>query len=105
MKKRKRKIYVIVIVVLILCIFLFRNNKNLKNKFQDELIFFQLFSLAQAENNPITQSKKEGNESCQTYRFRVDYNNFDFKNIYLSESIEKDTLIREKIAPRNQGNI
>lgn len=93
MKKHKRKIILFIITILILSIFLFRSNKNLTNKFQDELLFFKVFSSGDEE--------KEINQFYQSYIFQVSYKNIDFKNIYLADSIDKKTLINEKIAPRN----
>lgn len=99
MKKQKRKISLIVIAILILCIFLFQNKKKENNQFQDELIFFKLFSSGQ--DMPKNKFKSE-NQTYQRYIFHVSYKNTDFKNIYLSDTIDYNTLIREKIAPRHK---
>lgn len=105
MKKQKRKIILVIIIILILCIFLFKNGKNPNYKFQDELIFFKLFSSGQEAEKNTLESENQTNQSYQQYTFHVSYKNIEFKNIYLSDTINKDTLIREKIAPRDQRNI
>lgn len=105
MKKQKGKILLISIIILISCIFLFQSGKSQNNKFQDELIFFKVFSFGQKVPENTIQYKNQMNQSHQQYTFQVSYKNIDFKNIYLSDTTDKDTLIREKIAPRNQRNI
>lgn len=105
MKKQKRKAILIVVIILILCIFLFQMRKNQNNKFQDELIFFKLFSSGKEVGENTIPSKNQINPFHQQYTLKVSYKNLDFKNVYLSDTINKETLIREKIAPRNQRNI
>lgn len=100
MKKQKRKIILIIIANLIICIFLYLNRKNQNEEFQDELIFFKLFSSSEeaTENTLIPE-----NQLYQTYSFKVSYKNIDFKDIYLADTINPNTLIREKIAPGTEG--
>lgn len=90
MKKNKIKKIIIAIIILGIAIFLFKNNKNIGNKFQDEIIFFKSFA-----------SKQENeNKNYPTYNFKVTYKNTKLKNIKLLETINKETLIKNKIAPR-----
>lgn len=102
MKKAKRSIIVIVPIVLILIIFLFQIKKSKNNLFQDELIFFKLFSSEHEINQNTFQSNKQQN---QEYEFKVSYKNIDFKKIDLVDTINPNTLIHEKIAPRNRRKI
>ncbi len=102
MKKQKIKLMVIVITSLILIIFLFQIRKNAKYEFQDDLIFFKLFSSGK-EKNRVKSLAKEKIE--QSYNFQVSYKNIDFKTIQLSDTAKQDTLIHEKIAPRNKRRI
>lgn len=100
MKKVKTKVIIlIIIVILILSIFLFYNKSKSNNYFQDDIIFFKLFS--KNKNDNIENTKNQINLN-NIYYFQVSYKNIDFKNIYLSDTINKKTLIREKIAPRNK---
>lgn len=99
----KRKIVLIILMVLVLCICLFRNKKNQDNLFQDELIFFKWFSFKQEKAENIFKSESQITQAHPQYRFYVSYKNIDFKNVYLSHSINRDTLIQEKIAPGTKG--
>lgn len=103
MKKQKRKVILIIIAILVLCIFLFQNRKKFNNRFQDELIFFKLFSSKQENSENILKSENQVNQAYRQYIFDVSYKNMDFKNIYLANSLNKDTLIHERIAPGTKG--
>lgn len=94
MKKTKKKI-ILILAIFILVIILFFYKKYSNNLFQDELIFFKLFSCEQKENTVISENKK--------YYFNVSYKNIDFKNIYLADTIKSNNLIKEKIAPGTEG--
>ena len=85
-------------MVLILIIFLFQIKKKQNNNFQDDFIFFKLFSIQEKENTNSIQKQEN-----QEYKFQVSYNNIDFKNINLSDTIKQDTLVHEKIAPGTEG--
>ncbi|MCI8759969.1 MAG: hypothetical protein HFJ34_02415 [Clostridia bacterium] len=103
MKKRKKELILLIIVVLILIIFLFPKNRNPNNQFQEDLLFFKLFSSNQESKQPTRLSKNPKNTNQVVYDFQVSYKNIDFKNINLNETIKQDTLIQEKIAPGTQG--
>lgn len=98
MKQPKSKIILFPIILFILIIFLFQMKKKQNNDFQEELIFFKLFSFGQKENNKSIQYQEN-----QEYKFQVSYKNIDFKNINLSDTIKQDTLVQEKIAPGTEG--
>lgn len=93
----------ITITILILCIFLFLKKKNQENGVQDDIIFFKIFSLGQEKHNEPIQVKAQTQEQHPQYIFSVTYKNTDFKEIQLCDTIEKETLIREKIAPGTKG--
>lgn len=103
MTKQKRKIFLLVILMIIIVIFLVLNRKDPNNKFQDELIFFKLFSSGQGENENTLPSKNQNKSSYQPYIFQVSYHNIDFKNIYLADTINDKVKVREKIAPGTEG--
>lgn len=98
MKQPKRKTILFLIILLILIIFLFQRKKKQSNNFQEELIFFKLFTFQQKENANSIQKQEN-----QEYKFQVSYKNIDFKNINLSDTIKQDTLVHEKIAPGTEG--
>ncbi len=103
---QKNKIILIVTSLIILIIISF-NLKNLSlNNFKDEIIFFKLFGLGTNTNEEQVKNIKEinTNEKVKKIIFNVSYKNLDFKNINLNETINKKTLINEKIAPGTQGD-
>lgn len=106
MKKRKRKTFLLVILIIIIVIFLFLNKKYPNNKFQDELIFFKWFSSGRGEKESTLLSKNQRNQNKEpypSYCFEVSYKNIDFKDIYLANTINQKTQVREKIAPGTEG--
>lgn len=106
MKKQKRKVILSVILVLILCIFLFLTRKEQDNKFQEELIFFKLFSSGQEllqKDTLLSKNQTTEEKTNKQYHFNISYQNIDFKNINLSDTIHKETLVQEKIAPGTKG--
>lgn len=105
MKKQRRKIILLGMLILILCIFFVQKRNNQNNSFQDELIFFKVFSSKKEVNLNTVQSENQISQIYPQYTFEVSYKNIDFKDIYLSDTINPNTLIREKIAPRNKRNI
>lgn len=105
MKKRKKILILVIIVALILIIFLFQKNKNQMNQFQDDLLFFKIFSSNQRNKELTHLSKSQKNSNLPVYDFQVSYGNIDFKNINLNQTIKQDTLIQEKIAPRDRRRI
>ncbi len=100
MKKLKSKIILITLVILIVIIFLFQIQKNPNITVQEEFIFFKLFSRHQEEKEVDFLSEKQENS---TYDFQVAYQNIDFKDIYLADTIKTNTRVQEKIAPGTQG--
>ena len=115
MKKQKIKVTIIVIIILIICIFLLQNLKPKNNKFQDDIIFFKLFNLGNNRSNTNIKTKKllltndepeitnEEVFKLPEYIFNVTYKNTDFKDVKLANTINKNTLINEKIAPGTSG--
>lgn len=94
MKKQKIKI-ILVIIIITLCMILFQNIKKTKGEFQDELIFFKLFSSVQ---------KTEEKTNHQQYNFKLENEKIESKNIKLTDTIDKETLVEGKIAPGTNGN-
>lgn len=102
MNQQKRKIIIFVLIILILGSFLFLIRKNQDFNFQEEFIFFKLFSAKPEEKAENLFS--ENRTTNQTYHFQVSYKNIDFKNIYLADTIKQNSLVQEKIAPRTEGD-
>ena len=86
-------------------------------RYQFDIILFKVFNLGKENeiNTKEIDSKKtqnlnqistdnmevKTNEAIPKYYFNVSYKNIDSKNINLTDTINKDTLINKKIAPRN----
>lgn len=83
--------------------FFIRNQGDFKNQFQDQFIFFRWFSSKSEENEEVFKSKKQRDQKDQPYIFEVSYHNIDFKEIFLIDTIQKDTSIHKKIAPGTEG--
>ena len=84
----------------------FKNNKK-----QDDFLFLKLFSDAYfskgtASNEGMLISTNENSkiQNEKVYKFRIDYKNLQFKSINLSETIDRNTMVNEKIAPGTSGN-
>lgn len=100
--KNKKKIILKMILVLILIflflkIFFLKESSNLQKN--DDFLFLKLFSNGETLSKGITNS-----ESQKIYNFKIDYKNLDFKSIDLADTIDKKTLVYEKIAPGTSGS-
>lgn len=102
--KRKLIIKLIFIFILIiLFINIFIQKQFLKTKSIDDFLFLKLLSNGKYKEDKYKKMQNE-DENTKEYRFRIGYNNIDFKSIDLSETIDKETLISEKIAPGTSGS-
>lgn len=103
MKRKIRKIlnliFVIVLIILFIRVFFL---KDLSNKqIADDYLFLKLLSngTRNIESNYIEKGLYE-----KEIKFKIDYKNIDFKSIDLSKTIDKNTLVYEKIAPGTRGS-
>ena len=108
MKKRKKQ-YIIAIIIFI-CLFFLIMHFTKYDFLQEDLLFFQLFN----SNNQIKsimdtneqKRKEQTNEketSIKNIYFNVQYQNTKFEALNLTETVDKKTLIYEKIAPGTNG--
>lgn len=106
MKNKKIISLIIVILIVIILIFCILQKSNL---FQDNLIFFKILNSCDTNKNSqndqisyknIIEYKEENNPLF----FYVAYNKTNFKSINLSDTIDKKTLVKEKIAPGTEGH-
>lgn len=106
--KKNKKIISLIIVILIVIILIFRILQK-SNFFQDNLIFFKILNSGDTNKNSqndqisyknIIEYKEENNPLF----FYVAYNKTNFKSINLSDTIDKKTLVKEKIAPGTEGH-
>lgn len=106
--KRNKKIISLIIVILIVIILIFCILQN-SNFFQDNLIFFKILNSSNINENSqndhifynnIAEYKEQNNPLF----FYVAYNETKFKSINLLDTIDKKTLVKEKIAPGTKGH-
>ncbi len=99
--KRKKFIKLIFLIILIFIIIkIFFLNNFFKTQQNDDILFLKLFSNINSKSN-YTISK---NKKVKEYRFKISYKNTDFKSIDLSDTIDGQTLVHEKIAPGTTGS-
>ena len=106
--KRNKKIISLIIVILIVIILIFCILQK-SNFFQDNLIFFKILNSSNINENSqndhifynnIAEYKEQNNPLF----FYVKYNETKFKSINLMDTIDKKTLVKEKIAPWTKGH-
>lgn len=106
--KRNKKIISLIIVILIVIILIFCILQK-SNFFQDNLIFFKILNSSNINENSqndhifynnIAEYKEQNNPLF----FYVTYNETKFKSINLMDTIDKKTLVKEKIAPGTKGH-
>lgn len=111
MKKKKKiilkLILILILIILFLEIFFLKGLSNVQKI--DDFLFLKLFSnggsLSKVTQNSEDYSiRVEDGKYQKVYNFKIDYRNMDFKSIDLAETIDKKTLIYEKIAPGTSGS-
>ncbi len=100
MKRRKEtKIIVsliLIFIIILMSLFLITKSKNFK--FQDDLIFFKIFS-------QFNMSKaKEESEKTNQYNIKVSKQKRVYQEINLMQTINTKNLINEKIEPGTNGD-
>ena len=98
MKKKKiLKILLILILILLFIKMIFFKSLSNSKIIEDFLFFKVLGDDLKVSEDIIDVEEKE-------YRLNVNYKNIDFRNINLAETINRETLIYEKIAPGTKGS-
>lgn len=101
-KNKKIKLgFIIIILAILIIIYSFFNIKELR--FQDDIIFFKIFNQNKNSNLSTINNKSIKENNIPQYSFNVTYKGIDFKDINLLDTINKKTLINEKIAPGTNG--
>ena len=98
MKKKKIQIIVsiISIFILIMIFAICKNSLNSNYKAKEDFIFFKF--LNQEQN-----LKKEINKKTNEYKIKVSKGQTKKENINLLKTVDKKTLINEKVAPGTRG--
>lgn len=95
-KSRKKIIFLILIFIIILSILMkILQNRNLI--FQEDLIFFKLFDVGNFQKN-----LEEGKEKI--YKIEINKGKVNYQKINLSQTVDKKTLVNERIAPGTRGS-
>lgn len=98
MKIKNKKIYKYILILILFIIFIkIFFLKNLSNaQTIDDILFLKLLSDGSFNTGSNITYQQE-------YKFKINYSDMDFKSVDLSQTINKDTLIYEKIAPGTSG--
>lgn len=103
MKNRKKRIFklmlILILIILFVKIFFLKGLSNVQKI--DDFLFIKLFSNG-IQNNDDFLIKNDQNQKI--YNFKINYKNLNFTSIDLAETIDKDTLVYEKIAPGTSGS-
>lgn len=109
--KRKRIFRLIFILILIIIfINIFFLNKFSKTQDLEDILFLKLLSNrnfnknSSEKNNKYNDKLKRIKYSTNEYGFKVRYKNMDLKKIDLLNTLNKETLIYDKIAPGTSGS-
>lgn len=100
--KNKRKIIfklILILILIILFIKIFFLNGLINVEKIDDFLFLKLFSNGVYQKNSTQDDKYK-----KIYEFKINYKNLDVKSLNLSDTIDKNTLIYEKIAPGTSGS-
>ncbi len=97
-KSKKIAIFIIIIFIILFILFCFCNKKQNIDSFQDDILFFKWLKLGENKEETIQTSKIN-----PKIIFQVSYRNVNCKQMKFSDTINKNTLINEKIAPGTSG--
>lgn len=102
----KMLILIFILVILFMKIFFLKDLSTIQKN--DDFLFLKLLSkgnYSNYKNNNIDYRISQNSKDYEkVYKFKINYKNMDFKSIDLSKTIDKETLIYEKIAPGTSGN-
>ena len=94
---RKQKITLIIFLVIIICLIMIIRNNNIFVDLYEDILFLKNIS------NVQKQGDKQNKDDIVKYTFDIKCKNIDFKNVNLNETIKRETLINNKIAPGLEG--
>lgn len=102
MKKKKKiilkLILIFILIILFIKIFFLKGLSNVQKI--DDFLFLKFF----LNGDSLSKKGTQNSGYQKVYKFKIDYKNMDFKSINLAETIDKETLIYEKIAPGTSGS-
>lgn len=104
-KKILRLIFILVLIIIFINIFFLK--KLSKTQKTDDILFLKLFSngiLNKHSNEENNEYNNQVQQDANKYEFKVSYKNMDFKTIDLLKTINRETLVYDKIAPGTSGS-
>lgn len=104
-KKILRLIFILILIIIFINIFFLK--KLSKTQKIDDILFLKLFSngiLNKHSNEENNEYNNQLQQDANKYEFRVSYKNMDFKTIDLLKTINRETLVYDKIAPGTSGS-
>ncbi len=69
----------------------------------DDILFFKLFEKRDNSKESKIENSQQYTKGRQQYMFDVTCNNIDFQNISLLETLQKETLVKGRLAPGIEG--
>lgn len=99
----KKKIFILTLILILIILFIsiFFLKKFSDTQKIDDFLFLKLFS----NGKFLSEDNQTFNiENTKEYDFKIHYKNINFKSINLSETIDKKTLVKDKIAPGTSGS-
>ena len=94
---RKQKITLIIFLVIIICLIMIIRKSNIFVDLYDDILILKNIS------NVQKQGDKQNKDDIVKYTFDIKCKNIDFKSVNLNETIKRETLINNKIAPGLEG--
>ena len=97
----KKKKYIIILIIIIICILLYFNKFSIyKDLYEDILL---LTETANNKKNIYDKSKEQNSNENVKYIFNIKCKDTKLKAVNLSDTIKKETMVNEKIAPGLKG--
>lgn len=104
MRKRQNNLKIL-LIILVLCIIIFMlvSKKEMYKDLYDDILFIRSqFSNKIQQEDTVFYSQKG---QIEQYNFQIQYKNTDFHHqVNLEKTIQKETLVEEKIAPGVEGS-
>ncbi len=96
LKNNRKKLLKLILIFIIILGVMFKIAQSKRTFYQEDLIFFKLFGIGSEQSK---NKNKEENE----YKIKVTKGENNYQEINLLQSIDRKTLVKEKIAPGTKG--
>lgn len=99
----KKVILILLIIFIIVFIKIFFLNRLYGTQGLDDILFLRLLSNGNSKGDSYS-IVNNNTEKQKQYNFKISYKNTEFRTIDLSNTIDNDTLVYERIAPGTKGS-